>query len=349
METGGGQSASIAEYLVLAIVLLATISLREPTVIDDEGTFELSHISGNLILSTRASMDGLGLYEFERGAHASIEMDAHTVISEGCESCEGIPKGVRLNGSVIITELFDDAGKLGKVEATLEVIYLRESVKSGFITKEWVRIDWDAGPASAQWDIVIAHDPPRWVPEGRDNAAFISIDNGRESRNGPWLLVEEMLEHSQNVVGCIPTSFTCDSTTPHEFNFTSSFESGRTPQTIPHIATWTPIQTTADKDGIPVLMEGVRELLVTGKRVNNSAPWCPVTIDGEALASWELSSVEGLNIAPMSTVLGATGLPSGSFSPVNGIWTEIESNGEVCASAINDHGILIMGIYKHNA
>jgi len=349
MDVSEGRATTIIEYLVLAIVLLATISLNESTGEDEKTTLELTHISGNMILSTRSSMDGLGLYEFERGARASIEMDANAIISEGCETCSSVPEGVRLNGTVVITELIDNAGRLGKVEATLEVIYLYESIKSGFITKEWVHIDWDAGPASSQWDLIITHNPPRWVPEGRDNAAFISIDEGRESRNGPWLLVREMIEHSQNIIGCIPTSFTCASTTQHEFNFTSSFEQRRDPITIPHIATWAPIQTSENMSGTPVLMEDIRELLTTGERKGDSTPWCPVTINGKALASWEMSAREGVNIAPMSTVLGATGLPSGSFSPSDGMWTEIENEDEACASAIDKQGELIIGIYKHNA
>ena len=349
MGVNDGQATTIVEYLVLAIVLMATISLNESANDDEEITLELTHISGDMILSTRSSMDGLGLYEFERGARASIEMDVSAVISEGCETCVNVPKGVRLNGTVVITELIDDAGRLGKVEATLEVIYLYESVKSGFITKEWVRIDWDAGPASSQWDVVITHDPPRWVPEGRDNAAFISIEDGRESRNGPWLLVGEVIESSQNIIGCIPTSFTCDGTTQHEFNFTSNFEQRRVPQTIPHIASWAPIQTSGNMTGTPVLMEDVRELLTTGERRSNATPWCPMAINGEALASWEMSSSDGVNIAPMSTILSATGLPSGSFSPIDGMWTEIENEDEACASVIDEQGILIIGIYKHNA
>ena len=349
MGVNDGQASTIIEYLVLVIVLLATISLNEAAGGNEENTLELTHISGNMILSTRSSMDGLGLYEFQRGARASVEMNVSAVISEGCDTCSSVPEGVRLNGTVVITELIDDAGRLGKVEATLEVIYLYESIKSGFISKEWVRIDWDAGPASSQWDIIITHDPPRWVPEGRDNAAFISIDEGHESRNGPWLFAKDMMSYSQNIIGCIPTSFTCDGTTQHEFNFTSSFEQKRAPITIPHVATWAPIQTSVNMSGTPVLMEDVRELLTTGEKRSDSTPWCPIAINGEALASWEMSSSNGINIAPMSTILSATGLPSGSFSPIDGMWTEIENADEACASAIDEQGILIIGIYKHNA
>ena len=50
-----------AEWLVLILVILATISIGvEPEVVPEE-ELEVTHMSGSVTLSTRASMNELGL------------------------------------------------------------------------------------------------------------------------------------------------------------------------------------------------------------------------------------------------------------------------------------------------
>ena len=68
----GEQAASIVEWLVLTIVVLATITLGVEEEVEPEIDLEISNLSGTMILSTRESMDALGLDDYDRGAIATI-------------------------------------------------------------------------------------------------------------------------------------------------------------------------------------------------------------------------------------------------------------------------------------
>ena len=81
------QMFTLAEWLVLAIVLLSTFTLGYEPPIESEGDMEISHLSGSIILSTRSAMDTFGLEDFEQGAVATIELDSHTVWSNHCNIC----------------------------------------------------------------------------------------------------------------------------------------------------------------------------------------------------------------------------------------------------------------------
>ena len=50
----------------------------------------------------------------------------------------------------------------------------------------------------------------------------------------------------------------------------------------------------------------------------------------------------------MSAILTGSRLPSGSFTPSDGVWTEVENDSESCASALDKNGDLILGIHKIN-
>ena len=72
--------------LVLVVVILATLSLAIPKSESNEAPMEVSEITGEMRLSSRASMDALGLQDFQIGPLATIALDVHPIQSEGCTS-----------------------------------------------------------------------------------------------------------------------------------------------------------------------------------------------------------------------------------------------------------------------
>ena len=97
----GSSYENFAEWLVLGLVVLATMSIGiEPeSVMRDE--LEVTNLSGTITLATRASMDVLGLEDFDKGATANVNVDVQNTVSADCENCTGI----LIQGPVNITGL----------------------------------------------------------------------------------------------------------------------------------------------------------------------------------------------------------------------------------------------------
>jgi hypothetical protein len=345
VNSGSKQAASIVEWLVLAIVVLATITLGVEEEVEPEIDLEISNLSGTMILTTRASMDALGLDDYDRGAIATINIDSLAVISEGCSDCVTNPTGIQMSGNVNLTELIDDAGRLGRIEAELNVTYLQEELSEGLIAREWLSIDWNAGDVSSHWEMVIVHNPPKWEPEGRYVAAFVPKDEDQQSRTGPWILIEALIDNSQNVRGCLPDSFMCSALTPDEINMTSKFKPATTPVTILHPNTWAKVEGTAQTNNSPTDVGGIREMIELGDEVSNTTPWCLAT-DEDIIASksWEIKDSNGPILSPMGIWFEALGIPSTSFTPTSGTWNEVNLLTQDCASLMDDNGMLRFGV-----
>jgi hypothetical protein len=337
--------SNLVEWVVLAIVLLATLTIGIEPEPEVEPELELSQLTGTVILSTRSSMESLGFEEFEVGALATLDLEAHPVFSDGCSDCQSAPRGVEVSGSVVITELIDGDGRLGRVEAQLSITYLREHIEQDFIVREWLVIDWQAGDASSTTDLIIEHSPPRWIPEDRYDAAFVEVPNGKESRTGPWMMVGSLIEGALNARGCLPNNSFCDQSTRPDVNLSATFVEARNPTQIQHPAAWQLLEVTLEDDETPTELTGIRELFTLGEEVGGAQPWCPVTGDEVVAAqSWEVSSSGGPIFSPIGTWLDAVGLPITAFSPVGGTWTEAEFDGWGCASLLDENGVLRLGI-----
>ena len=63
-----------AEWLILGLVVLATLSIGFEGDSEFEVDLEVTEISGSVTLSTRASMNALGLDDYDRGAKATVDM-----------------------------------------------------------------------------------------------------------------------------------------------------------------------------------------------------------------------------------------------------------------------------------
>jgi len=326
-----------AEWLVLGLVVLATLSIGFQVDAGPEDDLEVTQISGTVTLSTRASMNALGLDDYDRGAKATVDMEVQGIVSSECANCTG----VSMQGQVNITELEGGPGGMGRVEAQLSVIHLREYTSEDLISQEWLTFDWDAGSLSTQWDILIVHDPPMWQPDDRFNAAF-SED---ESRTGPWVLIESLLDGSRHVQGCLPGTFTCHSGSQADIDLTSVLEPVKSATEIAHPTPWILIDNVSSTNQTPTNTEQIRELLELEAQTSQLHGWC--VGEGQVVTSAQAWSVNGggsTAVAPMSIYLEALALPSTSFTPVAGTWTEVDLSDRGCASLVDEAGDLRLAI-----
>ncbi len=336
LREGFGNSA---EWLVLGLVVLATMSIDFDFEQDHENDIEVTQISGIVTLSTRASMDALGLDEFDRGAKANVDIQVQSVVSSQCPQCTG----VSMQGPVNVTELI--GGGTGRVEANIEVLHLRENLAEGLIAREWLSIHWDVTAGDDfTWDIMVVHDPPLWQPEDRFNAAF----SDGESRTGPWILVEAMLDGVNNVQACLPDrSMPCLVTQP-DIVLSSTLEPARAPTIIDQPLSWIERNNVTNTTQEPAKTAQVRELLELGEPTSELQAWC--LDENEAIVAaqaWNVVEDSTTVVTPMGIYLESLGLPSTSFTPVTGIWTEIDLQERGCASLVDESGALRLGISIH--
>jgi hypothetical protein len=213
------------------------------------------------------------------------------------------------------------------------------------ISREWLTVDWDAAEYSSHSEVIIVHDPPKWMPQNRYQASFISIDGNEESRSGPWLSVEELLGNALNIRGCLPDSFNCNGTNRQEINLTSTFSEVEPSIEINVPIEWILFTGMSSTNETPVMTSGLRGILNVGEVTIQENIWCPISDeDITASKSWQIVERGGITIAPMSIWLDALGLPSSSFTPSDGVWSEVDFENTGCASFSNDKGELLLGI-----
>ncbi len=343
------QSKHALEWFVLAIVVLASTALGVDPIAEPIDELEIDTIHGSIILSTRSSMAALGLgEEIETGAVATVSLVVNTITSEGCIDCENIPTGIQINGDIEIQNIRGGIGGLGRVEGTLNITYLREYVDENFIGKEWFSINWNASGGSeldTSWEIIIIHDPPKWNLDERYNAAFISNSKGEESRTGPWLLTETLLNETQNVQGCLPNSLSCEKSGEPDISLISTKKPNSIPLLIPHPDELMEIKDVESTNESPSEMSSLRQLLNVENEVESHNIWCPQN-QGEIIAkkSWSLGVSNNNLIAPMSFWFDVLNLPSTSFNQVSGTWTEIKFDSLSCATVVDEDNNYKIGI-----
>jgi hypothetical protein len=336
------------EWAVLLMVVLATIGLGLQTESASSPELEVTHISGTIILSTRASMDALGLEEFNREALATVDMESHSVISTECTYCQSSPIGIHLNGSVLITDLISDVLPDTRVEGELSITHLMEYQKGDLILREWLSIDWDAGATSANLELFITHNPPRWNPSNRHSASFTTIDGNEVSKTGPWILIEELLDNARNTRGCLPDNFFCNENTRPDINLTSTFNQASEPISIQQPAEWVPIGGSPSTNQTPSKMADIRQMFELGEELNDSTPMCPPS-EEEVVAShsWNVVDSSSTAVAPLSIWFDALGLQYSIFTPQGAIWNEVDYANHGCATLVDETGQISLGIYLY--
>ena len=95
----------------------------------------------------------------------------------------------------------------------------------------------------------------------------------------------------------------------------------------------------------PSNTEQIRELLELEGETSELHGWCvgedQVVTSAQA---WSVNGGGSTAVAPMSIYLEALALPSTSFTPVPGTWTEVDLSDRGCASLVDDAGDMRLAI-----
>ena len=334
------------EMLVLVVVVIATLSLATPESESNEQTLEVAEITGEMRLTSRASMDAFGLQDFQIGPLAIIALDVHPIQSQGCTECQSIPTGFHINGEVTITELVDSAGRNGRVEGTLNITYLRESTDTHTL-REWFNVDWNAGPASSHWVGMLHHSPAKWTPSEEFSSTFLETSQGFESRTGPFVSFYSLGEISREIEGCLPGGFSCSKASQSDYTMMANFTEPRTPSLIPHPENWHMSSSNQSVLDQPEGMDSIRSILSLNDAVSSSEVWSPdLNATPIAMQTWSINTSNSPNISPMTPFFQALGLPSISYHVPDGTWTEADFSQYSTGVITNEQGELVLSLVR---
>lgn len=334
------------EILVILLVIISTASLDFKTEESELEYLEVEYIEGTLDLKTRSSMDSLGLNDFKPGALVELNLNVNSITSE-CQICKNKPVGVLLSGEVNVSGLrpIDSGGQI-RIEGNLNVTHLQEFSSKDMIIREWLTIDWDLDEFSAQWDIFIEHNPPKWSLDNRYDASLVDSGDVTKSRVGPVIYLEEIIENSINIHGCMPNSLNCDGVNREEMNLTTKLTTQREPTNVVYSSNWTNYDVATANISDTQNIGDIRNLFEIEDSTTNHSAFCLENIGNiESVQSWNISGETSSSISPMGLWLSSIGLPSSSFTPTGGIWTEIDSEDAGCG-AFSKSGKLYLGISK---
>ena len=334
------------EILVILLVIISTASLDFKSEESELEYLEVEYIEGTLDLKTRSSMDSLGLNDFKQGALVELNLNVNSITSE-CQICKNKPVGVLLSGEVNVSGLrpIDSGGQI-RIEGNLNVTHLQEFSSKDMIIREWLTIDWDLDEFSAQWDIFIEHNPPKWSLDNRYDASLVDSGDATKSRVGPVIYLEEIIENSINIHGCMPNSLNCDGVNREEMNLTTKLTTQREPTNVVYSSNWTNYDVASANISDTQNIGDIRNLFEIEDSTTNHSAFCLENIGNiESVQSWNISGETSSSISPMGLWLSSIGLPSSSFTPTGGIWTEIDSEDAGCG-AFSKSGKLYLGISK---
>ena len=331
---------------MILLVIISTASLDFKTEESELEYLEVEYIEGTLDLKTRSSMDSLGLNDFKPGALVELNLYVNSITSE-CQICKNKPVGVLLSGEVNVSGLrpIDSGGQI-RIEGNLNVTHLQEFSSKDMIIREWLTIDWDLDEFSAQWDIFIEHNPPKWSLDNRYDASLVDSGDATKSRVGPVIYLEEIIENSINIHGCMPNSLNCDGVNREEMNLTTKLTTQREPTNVVYSSNWTNYDVATANISDTQNIGDIRNLFEIEDSTTNHSAFCLENIGNiESVQSWNISGETSSSISPMGLWLSSIGLPSSSFTPTGGIWTEIDSEDAGCG-AFSKSGKLYLGISK---
>tara|TARA_B100001093_G_scaffold273986_1_gene261883 strand:+ start:2950 stop:4041 length:1092 start_codon:yes stop_codon:yes gene_type:complete len=335
------------ELLVLAIVVSATLSIGSSPAQSATNELEIAEISGTMTLTSRASMDAFGLQDFKIGPLATVKLTVVPIQSIDCIKCTNEPTGFHIEGAVTITELIDDAGRLGRVEGTLNATYLREMSDSSHVVREWFTVDWDAGPASSHWVVMLHHEPAKWLPSEEHSSTFLTSAFGFESRTGPFTSTSSFTDAERDIEGCLPGGFTCSKATQRDYAFAATFVEPRPPVTHAVPDTWQSVNSSPATNGSPEGMESLRGILSLDQSVSVTEVWTPmIESDLHSIAAWEINTSNSPNFAPLTSFFMAIGLSPIVFDVPQGTWNEAEFNDFQTGYVLDEEQNLALAILR---
>lgn len=340
-------SMPVWEGLILLIVVGATLSIGLTPSQGEVKDLEISEISGTMVLSSRASMDAFGLQDFQIGPLATIDLAVHPIVSLDCLECEDDPTGFHITGAVVITQLVDDAGRLGRVEGTLDATYMREVSDSHHVVREWFSIDWDAGPASSHLVVMLHHSPAKWLPSEVHSSTFLETAFGYESRSGPYVSVSSLNDEIREIEGCLPGGFTCSKATERDYFLEAKLSEPRQPTPRPSPPMWQVVNSTPTTQDTPEGLEGLRSILSLDHTTPPSQAWTPDAL-GEltSIEAWNINASSSPNFAPVTSLFQSIGLPSIVFEVPEGTWNEADFDSHKTGFILDDEQNLVLAIQQ---
>lgn len=333
------------ELLVCALVIFSTISLDFEQRNNEVNDMQIDTVEGELSLLTSSTMKSLGLDDFRPGATVQINLSAESIIATDCAVCNTNPIGVRLIGEVIVSNLQPtNAGGSVRIEGVLNVTHIQEYDGSNFVIREWLTIDWDLDEFSKTMNVFIEHQPAKWSVNHRYDASLVAYDGIKKSRTGPVVYVENLLQKSVNVYGCLPNTMNCDGVNREEINLTTTLKKAQQPIEVKIPSEWKNIDEPSSYSNQTDNLGNTKQLLDIADPITNHNPWClSGTHNVDSMQSWNVSGENPSSIHPMGLWLTSLGMPSSSFTSSHGVWTELDS-GDLGCGAYSKNGELVLAI-----
>ena len=138
----------------------------------------------------------------------------------------------------------------------------------------------------------------------------------------------------------------CDGVNREEMNLTTKLTTQREPTNVVFSSNWINYDVASVNISDTQNIGDIRNLFEIEDSTTNHSAFCLEDVgDIVSVQSWNISGETSSSISPMGLWLSSIGLPSSSFTPTGGIWTEIDSEDSGCG-AFSKSGKLYLGISK---
>ncbi|MFL2882466.1 MAG: hypothetical protein ACJ0CN_04755 [Candidatus Poseidoniaceae archaeon] len=332
----------IFEWLAIFIVVFAATSLYFYSPEETQSEAQLASLSGTIELSTRDSMDSFGLQDFKTGAIANLNLTSFPVAVKDCGNCDAEITGVTLQGEITITELYDMEDRKGRVEGELNFTHLIYQSSKDYVDQERIIFNWNAGDVGSSWELILNHNPPRWLPSLSENSNFIETSLGIESRSGPELLIKTPEPGIKLIQACLPDSFLCKNTSPDAI-LIATFEESTPPIGIVAPTNWIEqdISNLSFSSQDLSLIDGIIE--TTSQVANNNS--YALTNSGmiEQASTYQLTQNTS-SLSPLSTWFSAVGLTTFEIKLHGSVVVKIQTESHDFYNILNTNGELVVGL-----
>ena len=144
----------------------------------------------------------------------------------------------------------------------------------------------------------------------------------------------------------MPNSINCDGINREEMNLSTKLTTQREPTNVVFSSNWINYDVTSTNISDTQNIGDIRNLFEIYDSTTNHSAFCLEDVGNiVSVQSWNISGETSSSISPMGLWLSSIGLPSSSFTPTGGIWTEIDSEDAGCG-ALSKDGKLYLGISK---
>ena len=332
----------IFEWLAIFIVVFAATSLYFYSPEETQSETQLASLSGTIELSTRDSMDSFGLQDFKTGAIANLNLTSFPVVVNDCGNCDADITGVTLQGEVIITELYDMEDRKGRVEGELNFTHLIYQSSKNYIDQERIFFNWNAGDVGSSWELILNHNPPRWLPSLSVNSNFIETSLGIESRSGPELLIKTPEPGTKLIQACLPDSFLCKNTSPDAI-LIATFEESVSPIGIAEPTNWIEqdISNLSFSTQDLSLIDGIIE--TSTQAANNNSYGLADSGAIEQASTYQLTQNTS-SLSPLSTWFSAVGLTTFEIKLHGSVVVKTQTESHEFYNILNTNGELVVGL-----